>query len=94
MMTKLLTFSEVKEVKNQRNYSRFIEPLKRFFDLGVVPEKKNGTFVVIDQNGWEGYCPGPQCKIQNIVVTVKRVGRSNDLNVHDQKSLLNAVFND
>ena len=40
--------------------------------LGVVPEKKNRIFAVLGHNGWEGHCPGPKYKIQNIVVT--RVG--------------------
>ena len=68
-------------VKHQESSSLIFQT-----SLGVVPEKKNTTFVVIDQNGWEGHCPGPQYKIQTIVVKVKWVGRSKDLNVHDHST--------
>ena len=43
--------------------------------------------MVIGHNGWEGHSPGPQYKIQTIVVTDKRVGRSKELNDYDQNSL-------
>ena len=33
---------------------------------------KNRIFAVLGHNGWEGHCPGPKYKIQNIVVI--RVG--------------------
>ena len=50
-------------------------------------QKKNSIFVVIGHNGWEGHSPGPQYKIQTIVVTDKRMGRSKELNDYDQNSL-------